>query len=80
MFNPLVADLSALKISEIETKISELSKNYFIAANSGNSGLAQQVLVLLDQYRMELQTRNLQTSKVPTTSGDTNLDDLINIT
>ena len=79
MFNPLIPNLSELKTVDLENKINELGKKYFIAAQSGNSGLAQQVLVALDQYRQELYARNMATTKIPTKMGDTDIDDLIKI-
>jgi hypothetical protein len=80
MFNPLLDNLSELKATDLEAKITELSRKYFIAANSGNGYLAEQVLVVLDQYRTELTTRNLSQSTLPTKLGDTDIDDLIKIT
>lgn len=79
MFNPLLPDLTELKTSDLENKISQLSKNYWIAARSGNSSLCEQILVVLESYKYELQVKNLAATKIPTKSGDTGLDDLINI-
>jgi hypothetical protein len=79
MFNPFVDNLTELKIADLEAKITELSKKYFIAANSGNGHLAEQILVILDQYRVELKTRNLSQTNLPTRLGDTDIDDLIKI-
>ena len=79
MFNPLISDLKDLKVTDLENKISELSKKYFIAARSGNGELAQQVAVAIDMYRAELQARNLAINKIPTADGKTDLDSLINI-
>lgn len=79
MFNPLVENISDIKTVELEAKISELTKKYFIAANGGNYDLAQQVLMLLEQYKYELKTRNLSQTTLPTRLGDTDIDDLIKI-
>jgi hypothetical protein len=79
MFNPLLPDLSELKTTELENKISELSKKYWIAARSGNGALCEQILVVLESYKYELQSKNLAANKIPTKSGETGLDDLINI-
>lgn len=79
MFNPLVENISNIKTVELEAKISELTKKYFIAANGGNHDLAQQVLMLLEQYKYELKTRNLSQTTLPTKLGDTDIDDLIKI-
>jgi hypothetical protein len=79
MFNPLISDFKDLKVADLEDKISELSRKYFIAIRSGNGMLAQQVAVVLEMYRNELQTRNLSVNKIPTPDGKTDLDSLINI-
>ncbi len=79
MFNPLLNDLQELKIPELESKISELSKKYFIAARSGNSSLCQQILVVLETHKSELQKRHLADTKVQTTNSIKDLDGLINV-
>lgn len=79
MFNPLISDFTNLKVSDLENRISELSKKYFIAARSGNGELAKQITVALDMYRSELQSRNLAINKIPSGDGKTDLDSLINI-
>jgi hypothetical protein len=79
MFHPLLADLSEIKLDELELKISELSKKYFIAARSGNSGLCQQISVVLESHRAELQKRNLATNRVVSKNLDQDLDSLINV-
>jgi len=79
MFNPLINDFKDLKVTDLENKISDLSKKYFIAARSGNGELAKQIAVALEMYRSELQTRNLATNQIPTANGKTDLDSLINI-
>lgn len=79
MFNPLISDFTNLKVSDLENRISELSKKYFIAARSGNGELAKQIAVALDMYRSELQSRNLAINKIPSGDGKTDLDSLINI-
>jgi hypothetical protein len=80
MFHPLLSSPSALKTQELEDKINELTRKYFIAAKSGNGSLAQQVLVALETYKAELQHRNLTTKIIPSKNGDTGLDDLIKVT
>jgi len=79
MFNPLIAPPADLKLPELENKISELSKKYWIAARSGNGHLCEQVLVALETYKSELQQRHLSSTKVPSNNGDIDLDGLINI-
>jgi hypothetical protein len=79
MFNPLLGDIQNLSVEELELKISELTRKYFIAARSGNSGLAQQVLVAVEGYRQELSSKHAAANKVATRNGDKNFDDLIHV-
>jgi hypothetical protein len=79
MFNPLIPDLSELKTTDLEAKINELSKKYYIAARSGNGHLANQLVVAIDMYRAELQAKNLAASKAAMQSGNKDLDDLIKV-
>ena len=79
MFNPLIPDLSEMKTTDLEAKINELSRKYFIAARSGNGSLANQIIVALDVYKAELQAKHLAASQVAMQSGNKDLDDLIKI-
>ena len=49
--HPLVEDLSSLKDNEIESKVLDLSKKYWM---SRNPDLQFQIKLLLDQYNEEL--------------------------
>lgn len=79
MFHPLLPDLQQLKLPDIESKISELSKIYFVAARSGNSYLCEQILIVLEAYRTEFQKRNLEANKVQVNNQIKDLDGLINV-
>jgi hypothetical protein len=79
MFHPLLPSTSDLTAAELENKVNDLTKKYWIAARSGNGGLCGQILVALEAYKFELQNKNLNNNKIPTRNGDTDLDGLINI-
>jgi hypothetical protein len=79
LFNPLLGDVSSLTSVELESKISELTKKYFIAARSGNGHLCQQILVAIEGFKQELAAKNAVANKVATRNGDANFDDLINV-
>jgi hypothetical protein len=79
MFHPLLPNTANLTIAELENKINELTKKYWIAARSGNGGLCEQILVALEAHKFELQNKNLNNNKIPTRNGDTDLDGLINV-
>jgi len=78
-FNPLLADLSAVSAEEVEKKISELTRKYFIASRSGNGHLCEQILVTIEAYKQELRIKNAAANKVVTRNGDKEFDDLINV-
>jgi hypothetical protein len=77
MFNPLVDTFDNLSDSEIEEKISELSRKYFI---SHNPQVQQQISVILDMYKQEMQSRIANARlKEQEQNGENGLDSLINV-
>jgi hypothetical protein len=79
MFHPLLPNTANLTAVELENKVNELTKKYWIAARSGNGGLCDQILMALEAYKSELQTKNSNINKIPTQNGGVDLDGLINI-
>lgn len=79
MHNPLVKNLSELSISELEEKIVELQRKYFM---SGNPSVQAQITNFLEIYKEEARTRRaLEAQKQKQIQGDDNnsLDNLINV-
>lgn len=74
--HPLVGDLSSLKDAELETKINELSKKYF---STYNVDIRQQIVMVLDTYKEELNNRRQAEYEKMMKSRDKNLDKLINV-
>jgi hypothetical protein len=74
--HPLAADCSSLKDSEIESKIQDLSKKYWMIRNPD---LQSQVISLLEHYKMELSQRRAKLWQDQNEKRDTDLDKLINI-
>lgn len=80
MFHPLISDLESLKDTEIEQKINDLSQKYSIAARYGNGGVCDQILLVLESYKMEMQRRHREKiNKVTVKNQEKDLDNLINI-
>jgi hypothetical protein len=80
MFNPLLEDPSKLKDQDLENKILDLSQKYHVALRLGQGGLAQQVVLNLEAYRMEQQRRQMEAMKdLQTKQKKQGLDDLINV-
>jgi len=76
MFNPLVDDLSHLKDNEVEEKLLELSKKYFVAQRLGKPELLTQIATFVTMYKQEMSKRNAARL---TQQLDGDLDQLINV-
>ena len=75
MFNPLVDSFSDLTDNEIEEKIAELSRKYFM---STNPHLAQQISTILEMYKDEIRSRRAQ-QKIQQQNDQNDLDNLIKV-
>lgn len=76
MFHPFEGDLDQFKDSEIEQKLQEITKKYFIAQRLGNRELLTQLSTFVNIYREELRKRHLEKNKGDL---DNDLDQLINV-
>jgi hypothetical protein len=76
MFNPLVDDFSQLADSEVEEKISELSRKYF---QSRNPQVQQQIAVILEMFKEEARARRERQFNQLSQDDENGLDNLINI-
>ena len=75
--HPLSGDLVDLKDSELDSKISDLTKKYFMTRNPG---VQSQISALLDSYKEEqINRQQLALKKMMDNNKDKGLDKLINI-
>jgi hypothetical protein len=74
--HPLVSDLSDLKDIEIENRILDLSKKYW---QTHNSGLQNQIRILLDVYNEELGNRRSKLLQQQMDNRNQDLDKLIKV-
>ena len=74
--HPLVNDLSGLKDAELEAKINDLTRKYFM---SYNTGVQAQMVAVLDSYKEELDKRRRAEYDKMMNNRDKGLDKLINI-
>lgn len=72
--HPNMEDLSELTSNELEQKILKLNSVYFMTENDQ---VRQQVILMLDTYKLELEARRVQ-EKIEQ-EKDNGLDDLINV-
>jgi hypothetical protein len=75
MFHPLVGDLTEFKDQEIENKLIELNKKYYVAARLGSHDLLTQLSTVIIMYREELGKRHALKLK----NADGDLGQLINV-
>ena len=79
MYHPLVDNPKTLKDSELDSKIADLSKKYFIASNLGQREAASQMSIILEMYKEEqIRRQSLATDKLMKKQNK-DLDDLINV-
>jgi hypothetical protein len=74
--HPFEGDLSQLKDNEVEAKLFELNRKYFVAARLGNRALLTQLATFVTIYKEEMNKRYLSKSKG---QMDNDLDQLINV-
>jgi hypothetical protein len=74
--HPLINNLGELKINELELKIGELGKKYFMTQNFEVQG---QILTVLNTYQEELTERRRIEWEQMSANRDRGLDKLINI-
>ena len=77
MFNPLVEDLTKLKDTEIDERISSLGRKYHMASRTMGGGVLIQIATLLEQYKTEQLRRQQQAMADLAKKTDKNLDGLI---
>lgn len=76
MIHPLQEDLNLLKDHELESKIQDLTKKYYMAYKLGQPELLTQISNFLTIYKEEMSKRYLEKSKKEL---DGDLDQLINV-
>ena len=77
MFHPFQEDPKELNDTQLQERISELSKKYTQAARLGKGELLTQLQTFVTIYRDELRRRAMQPIK--TNDQDKDLDQLINV-
>jgi len=76
--HPLSPSLTGLSDQELDKKVQELTERYYQSLRFSPS-IASQIVLLLDSYNSEKQTRALEKSKKAAENGDNSLNDLIKI-
>lgn len=74
--HPLVSNLSELKDGELESKINDLTRKYFMATNAD---LKFQIAAVLDTYKEEQTVRQQAAYEKMMSQQGKSLDKLINV-
>lgn len=74
--HPLVDNLTSLKDSELENKITELTRKYFV---TNNGQLQQQIVMVLETYKEELAKRQREAYEKMMQTRNKDLDKLIKV-
>lgn len=74
--HPLVTDLNNMKDPELESKINDLTRKYFMTYNPG---IQAQIVAVLDSYKEELDKRRRADYEKMMNTRDKGLDKLINV-
>lgn len=76
MIHPLAEDFSELKDAEIEARVQDLTKKYFMTQNIA---IQRQVGMFLDMYKAELQHRRASAWQKEYQRRNKDLDELIKV-
>lgn len=76
--HPLTPSLTGFSDQELDKKIQELTERYYQSLRFSPS-IASQIVLLLDSYNSERQTRAFEKNKKAAENGDNNINDLIKI-
>jgi hypothetical protein len=79
MYNPLLSDPSKLKLEDLDNRVNELMRKYFIASKFGQGAVCEQINVILEVYRNEQRKRFVDANQKLIKNQDKNLEDYINV-
>ena len=75
--HPGISDLSEFTDAQLEEKLTKLNRYYFV---TDNPSVRQQMILVMDTYKIELEQRRAAAKKKQLEEqGDNGLDDLINV-
>ena len=74
--HPGIGSLSEFTDTQLEDKITQLSRYYHVTSNDD---VRRQMILVLDEYKLELETRRIQAKKKMQQDDDNDLDNLINV-
>jgi len=74
--HPLAQEMAGVKDVELEAKLNDLTKKYFLTQNVG---VKQQISLLIDTYKEELNSRRMAEYEKMMNNREKGLDKLINI-
>lgn len=76
MIHPLIENLSELKDSDVEQKINELTRKYFLVHNEA---VQHQIILILETYKEEMAIRRQRAWLNAVETHQKDLDNLIHV-
>jgi uncharacterized protein YpbB len=74
--HPLLGSLSKLSDNELEQKLSDVNKRYWLTSNPE---VREQIIMVIESYKLELESRRIKQRIDSQQNGNPGLDNLINI-
>jgi hypothetical protein len=74
--HPLLGSLNTLSDNELEQKLSEVNKRYW---QTSNFEVREQIIMVIESYKLELESRRIKQRVDAQQNGNSDLDNLINI-
>jgi hypothetical protein len=74
--HPLLGSLGTLSDNELEQKLSEVNRRYW---QTSNFEVREQIIMVIESYKLELETRRSRQRLESQQNGNSDLDNLINI-
>lgn len=77
MFHPLLADISTLRDTDIQQRITDATRKYNIATKLGSMDACSQLAIIIEELQIELRER--YSKKASAVVNNTQLDKLVKI-
>jgi len=74
--HPLLGSLEKMSDNELEQKLSDVNKRYW---QTSNFEVREQIIMVIDAYKLELESRRIKQRIESQQNGNSGLDNLINI-
>lgn len=74
--HPLLGPLDKLSDNELEQKLTDVNRRYW---QTSNPEVREQIIMVIESYKLELESRRIKQKTDSQQNGNSDLDNLINI-